>query len=226
MNHQVYLDFETTGLNKNQARIVQIGAVYVTDDRITKQFDSLIKPDIPMTAGAMKVTGIKNSDLVGEKACDRVLRDFIKWLQPDNHRDRVVLIAYNGFKFDFPILTAECKRNGIGMSRNLGFVVGFHDPYVWAKNEWPNRFQTPRLTLESAYHTVFGKTFDNAHSALADSVAMAKLCRHRQFADMFLCKHGYLLFSEGVRKWLKSISVKRSTTLLSRKSFSIVKLTK
>lgn len=59
------LDFETTGLDRKEDRIVEIGALSfdTSDYRIVDVYSTLVKPEKPISKEAQKVTGLKTEDI-------------------------------------------------------------------------------------------------------------------------------------------------------------------
>lgn len=57
------LDVETTGLNKEQDRIVEIAWIKVSNGDITDSFCTLVNPEIPISPAASRVNGIHDADV-------------------------------------------------------------------------------------------------------------------------------------------------------------------
>lgn len=98
----VILDIETTGLDPENASIIDIGAILIKDSEIINRFSSLVeyKGIIPETT--KRITGISESMLVGVPKLEEVLKklkDFIS---------KRPVVSHNGFSFDFPML----EKNG------------------------------------------------------------------------------------------------------------------
>jgi DNA polymerase III epsilon subunit-like protein len=222
---RLYFDLETTGLSVRKDRITQIGAVLVNDagEKIA-DFESLVKPDVPISKGSTRVTGISFEHVKNADTCKNVLQTFLKWLHKTCVGNKVLFVAYNGFAFDFPLLVCEMKRNGIGLAKHLKMVQAFHDPYRWFRTHWNKRHSQQGLKLMNIYASVFGEDFPNAHSALADSDALRRLCESEGVVVMFSsCADISWSFSTGVRKWLKLTKQATPPNLLSHKSFRIKK---
>ena len=117
-----------------QPDIVQIGAV--TDDGRT--FDIYVNPSKPIESGASSVNGLYTDeaksiyrllpggrkryvqDVAQSQAAG--LTEFFHWLKSIGNP--VTLIAYNGNKFDFKVLSDVADRNGV----KLGLSVNQYDP--------------------------------------------------------------------------------------------------
>merc|ERR1712029_809227 len=107
---KIYFDLETTGLIRPQ--ILQIAAV-VAGNKNT--FNRYLRPTIPIDPNATRMNGLfmKNGCLVkrkvdgGEELLSTVemsegLQQFFDWA--DDQAEDVQLVAYNGKRFDFPVL--------------------------------------------------------------------------------------------------------------------------
>ena len=57
----VVFDIETTGFSPKKNKIIEIGAVKVTDGKITDRFSSFVNPDVPIPFDIEKLTGINDS---------------------------------------------------------------------------------------------------------------------------------------------------------------------
>ncbi|GAK56867.1 ATP-dependent DNA helicase PcrA [Candidatus Vecturithrix granuli] len=94
----VVIDLETTSGDTRTTRIVEIGAVKVRDGNIVATFGALVNPEQPITQGAYQVHGISDDDVRNQKTFKELLPELLEFLGND------MLVAHNGFDFDFPIL--------------------------------------------------------------------------------------------------------------------------
>ncbi|MCX5642493.1 MAG: exonuclease domain-containing protein [Candidatus Omnitrophica bacterium] len=62
----VFLDLETTGLNSNQDRIIEIGALKTKGRKEVAEFEALVTPGIPIPSFVVRLTGITEAE-VSEK---------------------------------------------------------------------------------------------------------------------------------------------------------------
>lgn len=93
----VVLDMEMTGLSSAKDKIIEIGAVKVTNGKVTENYSKLINPNVFIKERIVEITGItqnmvKNSPNIGE-----VLQDFMHFL------DGRIIIGHN-IMFDFSFL--------------------------------------------------------------------------------------------------------------------------
>lgn len=57
----VIIDVETTGVDSYKDELIEISAVKVKGEEIIKEFDSFIKPMVPIPAVVTELTGITDS---------------------------------------------------------------------------------------------------------------------------------------------------------------------
>ncbi len=156
----VVFDLETTGLTASSCKIIEIGAVLMEDGIIKETFSTLIDPMEHIPDSASEVNHIYDKDVVGAPEFKDVVGDFYKFCQG----------------------ATLCGHN-------VGFDVGFLT--LHAKKEFYN-FDNPTLdTLDMARRTLkrdrrntlgdlckeFGIELENAHRALFDTIATAKLLK-------------------------------------------------
>jgi DNA polymerase III alpha subunit (gram-positive type) len=208
----IYLDFESTGLNRWHDQVTQVGAVAVRCNpnnlkewKIVSQFETLVLASKKISEKASEITGITNEMLEGypndlEKKCEpapktkKALSDFFVWIRScrKNDREEVILSAYNGFNFDFPMLFSEmfrCEMNIVREFTTSG-IKYCKDPLIWARANLDktcllrNKTGQPSFKLGDVHSSLIGNEFENAHSALADTRAMFKVCCHEKFCSM------------------------------------------
>ncbi len=101
----VVFDFETTGLDANQDRIIEIGAIKVQNLEIVDEFSTLVDPTIPLSIEAERITGITPDMLVGSPTIDKVFSKLLDFMAGS------ILVAHNA-DFDMGFLKAEGRRLG------------------------------------------------------------------------------------------------------------------
>lgn len=109
----VVFDLETTGFNKKEDRIIEIGAVKIKDGQIVDNFSMLCNPglrngrQIFVNAKITDLTGIRNADLKDKPLESEAVQAFSEWL---SDMDKCVAVAHNGASFDIPFLKSACRR--------------------------------------------------------------------------------------------------------------------
>jgi DNA polymerase-3 subunit epsilon len=95
-------DIETTGLDAQKDRIVELGAVKCDKRGPISRFNVLINPGIPMPPEAGRVNNITDEMLAGQPSIEKVFPDFLRLI-----RDSVV-IAHNA-PFDCGFINQKLK---------------------------------------------------------------------------------------------------------------------
>lgn len=107
--HIAFIDLETTGVDLEKDRIVQIGATKTEPDlkTIIDKRTILINPGIPIPAGATAVHGITDEMVHGQPFFKQIAKSLFGWL------DGCELGGFNITNFDIPLLSEEFDRAGI-----------------------------------------------------------------------------------------------------------------
>jgi len=92
------VDLETTDRDIARAEIVEIAAVRVRDGKIAGEFHSMVKPRVTIAEGAKRTHGIDEHEVATAPFFEEVWPAFRDFCGND------VLVAHNGYHFDFPIL--------------------------------------------------------------------------------------------------------------------------
>ncbi len=94
----VVVDLETTDRDIATAEIVEIAAVRVRNWEVVEEFQRLVKPRVPISPGAARTHRYTMADLADAPYFETVRPEFEAFIGDD------VLVAHNGYEFDFPIL--------------------------------------------------------------------------------------------------------------------------
>ncbi len=159
MNKYVVLDIETTGTHPIHSEIIEIGAVYIENGKVTKTFDELICPTQDISEYITSITGITNEMVANSFPVQEVLPRFIEFCED------VPLIGHNIILFDYRMLKA--KANDLGFQ----FEKSGLDTLVISRKmlqELPSR----RLGQLCAYYHI---SLENAHRAYHDAYATYEL---------------------------------------------------
>lgn len=79
MREYVTLDLETTGLEPKRDRIIEIGAVKVSNGVVTGEYTTLIDPQMEIPERISKLTGISNDMVQGKPLIQKVLGEFLEF---------------------------------------------------------------------------------------------------------------------------------------------------
>lgn len=150
------IDIETTGLDPDIDRIVEIGLVkFRADGTIVDEFATLV--DNPGSDdGARSIHGIDDADLRGAPTTAQMLPEAFAFISG------TVLVAHN-LDFDDGFLTAAAHRAGIALPRVVGICT-----LQTSRRQLDGR----AFSLTVMYKTATGGWIDNQHYALADARAV------------------------------------------------------
>ena len=151
----VAVDLETTDRDVATSEIVELGAVRVRDWQIVDEFHELVKPRVPIAAGATATHGYSDADVADQPFFEAVWPRFKAFAGDDE------LVAHNGYDFDFPIL----RR----MTGDRGFVT--YDTLPLARSL---RIGSAKLQHLAAR---FGIDPGDPHKALSDVRTLAQVYR-------------------------------------------------
>lgn len=151
------IDLETTGNEVDVAEIVELAAVRVRHGRVVEEFHSLVKSRVPITSGALRTHHISETSVADAPYFEEVWEKFRTFCGSD------VLVAHNGYTFDFPIL----RRMAAKLPRGKDLSV--YDTLPLARTL--HRTSASLASLSRMY----GVRLAQWHRALDDSRALAKL---------------------------------------------------
>jgi len=100
----VFLDVETTGLSPWFGdRMCEIAVLRCDGEEVVEGFDSLLNPERPISPGAARVNGLKDSDLLSAPRFAQVAERVLALTQD------AVIVCHN-VPFDLGFLTSELRR--------------------------------------------------------------------------------------------------------------------
>ncbi len=151
----VVFDVETTGLSPELGdRVIEVGAVALSQYKIVDEFHSLIFVDQPIDPEAGRVHGITEKMLRGRPRAEKVMprfRDFI---------GGSIMVAHN-VDFDLRFIGSEFARMKLGGLRNA-----FYCSLEIGRKLLP---ELPRHDLETLYRELYGRSPARLHRALDDA---------------------------------------------------------
>jgi DNA polymerase III epsilon subunit family exonuclease len=151
------IDLETTDKDVDRAEIVELAAVRVRQGRIVDEFHSLVKPRVSITSGALGAHGISESAVANAPYFETVWTEFREFCGSD------VLVAHNGYTFDFPIL----RRMASKLPRGTDFFT--YDTLPLARTLHATSRRLEHLAKRYGIHA------GRSHRALDDCRTLAKV---------------------------------------------------
>jgi DNA polymerase III epsilon subunit family exonuclease len=153
----VVFDFETTGVDHRNDRIIEVGAVRFENRKEVARFSQLINPGIKLPPEIIEITGIDDAMLIDAPSADRVipsLHDFMRG---------AVGVAHNA-EFDANFLSYESLRLGIQCNYHILCTLKLSRALL----------KLPRYKLDSlAQH--YGLTFESRHRSIGDILVTAEV---------------------------------------------------
>ena len=161
VKRKLILDTETTGLNFDNDRIIEIGIVELIDNVLTKNyFHEYINPEMNISLSAQKVHGISNDFLIGKPTFNKIAKKFLNFVKDDT-------IVIHNAEFDTHFINKELQNCGFNNIKNS--VV---DTIKMAKKEFPGQ----TVNLDSLCKKLdVDNTRQNYHGALLDAILLSKV---------------------------------------------------
>jgi len=114
----VVVDIETTGLSRHVHKITEIAAAIIEDGEITREFQTLINPQVRIPSFITKLTGIDNEMVKDAPYLHEVMPAFKKFIG-DN-----IFIAHNAtFDYNFLSHTGNLKNKRLCTRRMANKVI-------------------------------------------------------------------------------------------------------
>lgn len=98
MTSYVCFDLETTGLSWERDEIIEIGAVKVTEGKVTGRFSRFLKPSAPIPDKVRQITGIDDGMVADALPTDQVIFDFIAFTEDQPVLGHNLLFDYRFMK--------------------------------------------------------------------------------------------------------------------------------
>lgn len=174
LDRQVFvcMDCETTGLDVNQDRIIEIAITKFTFDEIVEEFETLINPEKPIPAESTKIHHITDDMVQHAPRMEEVLPKVLEML--GSH-----IIVGHGIKFDVDLVLKSAERQGIKTNLHL--------------NPTLDTLRMARLYGESPINSLeqlrrhFNIEEEGAHRAMSDVIVnmnvFKQLCRQYKTVD-------------------------------------------
>jgi DNA polymerase-3 subunit epsilon len=166
----VVFDTETTGVDREIDRVVTcFVGVMSKEGKITRSYEWLINPGVPIPEGASNVHGITD-DIAQNRGVTPAgaLREIARIMGELSH---LPIVAFNA-SYDLTILDRECRRHlGEAFAEDLSdFIV--IDPFIIDKGN--DKYRRGKRTL-TAVSEHFGIELVGAHDAEADATATGRV---------------------------------------------------
>ena len=148
----VFIDLETTGLNLQSDKVIELTALKIYPDGNEEEKTVRLDPQIPISSAATQIHGISDQDVIGKPTFRQYAKGLLEFLEDCD------LAGYNLIRFDLPLLQNEFAHAGIKMELEGVSIIDAMDIF--------HRME-PR-DLKAAYVKYCGKDLDQAHSSSSD----------------------------------------------------------
>ncbi|WP_299119228.1 DNA polymerase III subunit alpha [uncultured Eubacterium sp.] len=102
----VVFDLETTGFSAKSDKIIEIGAVKVTNGKIVDRFSTFVNPERPIPFRIEKLTSINDNMVIDQPTIDEILPKFMEFCKG------AIMVAHNA-DFDMSFIAHNCKEMGL-----------------------------------------------------------------------------------------------------------------
>lgn len=191
LNDITCFDFETTGLDHVNDRVIEMAAIRVINGEIVSQFQTLVRFDGELTPKITEITGITADMLVGGMEEKQAFITLRKIMGPDS-----LLVAHNA-AFDLQFLHHA-------MDRIAGKTFGnpFIDTMTISRERYTYRDKAEGHKLEGMCARL-GIKLEGAHRAFNDVIGcweLLKALHAEEPVDKWINMLGYLQ-KYGPEKW-------------------------
>jgi DNA polymerase-3 subunit epsilon len=145
----VCFDLETTGLDPQNDRIVEIGLVRLAPDGSRQSIQRRVDPGIDIPDAATRVHGIRNDDvrgLFGEPPLSRVGPELIEFVGDAD------LAGFNCVAYDLPLWLAEVARHDLEFDATGRAIVDAKLVFDGKERSWDRFLQGPRNLNNAVLH--------------------------------------------------------------------------
>lgn len=154
------IDVETTGLDSETDRIIEIGIIRFENGEVIERYGELIDPERELPEEVTKITGIEPADLEGKPTFGELANDIYERLQG------VGLVAYN-LSFDRGFVKSELERCGLEWPEDAPTL----DPLIFARQFFKNSSRKNLSTISK----LLGIPLEEAHRAVHDAEVAGKV---------------------------------------------------
>lgn len=102
----IVLDVETTGLDRTNDKIIEIGMIKVENGEVSDYYESLVNPGIHIPSAASKVNGIYDKDVAEAPTIENIIDGISTFIET------LPIVGHNT-NFDIAFLAREMSENGI-----------------------------------------------------------------------------------------------------------------
>lgn len=154
----VVFDIETTGFSAMEDRIIEIGAVKITEGQVVDSYSTFVNPSIPIPFEITNLTGISDHMVMEAPTIDIILPEFLAFVGD------AVLVAHNA-AFDVGFIEQNCEN--LGLAKQFTYL----DTVALARVLLPALSKYKLNIVAKALNIVL----DHHHRAVDDAKATAEI---------------------------------------------------
>ena len=183
----VCFDLESTGLDVEKDRIVEIGLVELSPDGRREHLQMRFDPGIDIPENATRVHGIRNADvrgLFGEPPLGKAGGELLEFIGEAD------LAGFNALDYDLPLWLNECERHGLGFPIEGRMLVDAKIIFDAMEPGWDRFIQGPRNLNNAVLHycgraqaTQFSRRDSNATDEEWTTKSLDEQHRHSAVLD-------------------------------------------
>lgn len=162
----VVFDVETTGLNHNSDKIIEIAALKVEDSVIVDRFETLIHPGCEIPSRITKITGIKTEDVQDAPHMTQIAPQLVSFIGD------VPIVAHNAV-FDVNFLISALRAEGVYAK------IRYIDTLDLARQAFPGLENYKLNTLISELGISHNPQKHRAMSDVEQTLQLYQMCRDR-----------------------------------------------
>jgi len=182
------LDLETTGLDKENCEITELGYVLFDENNIISLHNRLVKIKGDISAEAASVTGLSKEFLQKSgEPIESVLFSFLQDVYFTHNLKPDFIVAHNGTLFDEPIFRrvfSSCFKDSTEPEVSLTLNTPWIDTSIDVP--YPKHITTRKLTYLSLEH---GYVNAKAHRAVFDCLSCVHIMQHYGFEAVLKYKN-------------------------------------
>lgn len=148
------IDVETTGLDSEEDRIIEIGIIRFEHGEVVETYGKLVNPERPIPEDSTRITGITDSDVEDAATFGQIADEVYQRLQG------VGIVAYN-LSFDRGFVRKELARCGLSWPEESPTL----DPLIFARQFFKNE----RRKNLGRICELLGIPLEEAHRATHDA---------------------------------------------------------
>ncbi len=173
----IYFDTETTGLDFENSRIIELAMLTVEDDEIIEEYDKFIRINSFIPPKIVEITGITDEMLVNEGVDEKIIAQDLK----ERLTKGTLMIAHNA-QFDLSFVYNLLKRHFPDEAFDIVFNCKWLDTYSVLKDvkEYPHKL------IDAVHYYDIGEV--NFHRAIDDTKALYEVTKHlkQEYPEHFI----------------------------------------